>query len=146
MSSLGVEELRTMTEEMSAKFTRLSRDLVEGLEERDCWAGELDIKNRFVGALLRVQSLRVKKAVKDEGKVNPHYPHSLPFFPHSLPSFFPTTPHSLPLSSPLYIPHYPPLSPFFLPTILHSLPFLPHYPPLLHSLTVPALSATLPSS
>ncbi|XP_064403668.1 uncharacterized protein LOC135349112 [Halichondria panicea] len=73
LSSLDVEELRTMTEEMRAKFTRLSRTLVEGLEERDCWAGELDVKNRFVGALLRVQSLRVKKAVKDEGK----YLHSV---------------------------------------------------------------------
>lgn len=80
LSSLDVEELRTMTEEMRAKFTRLSRTLVEGLEERDCWAGELDVKNRFVGALLRVQSLRVKKAVKDEGKVNSFFFHTVPHY------------------------------------------------------------------
>ena len=55
-----------MNEEMRTKFNRLSRVLVEGLEERDALVGELDVKNRFVAAILRVQSLRVSNG--DDGR------------------------------------------------------------------------------
>ncbi len=60
-----------MCEEMRSKFTQLSGTLVDGLEERDCWAGELDAKNRFVAALLKVQALKVQqKPLKEERKVS----------------------------------------------------------------------------
>lgn len=48
-----------MSEEMESKFTRMSRMLVEGLQVRDCLAHELEAKNSFVSAILRVQSLRM---------------------------------------------------------------------------------------
>ena len=57
-----------MNEEMRSKFNRLSRVLVEGLEERDALVGELDVKNRFVAAILRVQSLRVSNGDDSRGR------------------------------------------------------------------------------
>ncbi len=71
LSSLAVEELQVMCAEMRSKFGQLSRTLVEGLEERDSWAGELDAKNRFVVALLKVQAMRMsQRTVKEEKKVS----------------------------------------------------------------------------
>ena len=48
-----------MSEEMESKFTRMSRMLVEGLQVRDHLVHELEAKNAFVSAILRVQSLRM---------------------------------------------------------------------------------------
>ena len=47
-----------MRDEMSSKFTRLSDTLITDLQQRDVLIQQLDTKNRFVSALLKVQGLR----------------------------------------------------------------------------------------
>ena len=47
-----------MSQEMERKFTRMSELLVVDLQLRDTLVTELDIKNKFISAMLRVQSLK----------------------------------------------------------------------------------------
>ena len=47
-----------MKEEMSEKFQHLSEVLVKELQERDQMIHSLNVKNTFVSALLKVQSIR----------------------------------------------------------------------------------------
>ena len=55
---LSVSELRSMCEEMRAKFQRLSGVLVSELQLRDQQAHKLDVRNRFISAMLHVQNRR----------------------------------------------------------------------------------------
>lgn len=52
-----------MTQEMETKFTHLSELLVVILQLRDKLVTELRIKNKFISAMLRVQSLRHSTAI-----------------------------------------------------------------------------------
>lgn len=47
-----------MCQEMEAKFSRLSELLVVDLQLRDKLVIELTVKNKFISAMLRVQSLK----------------------------------------------------------------------------------------
>ncbi len=58
LANLSIDELQTMADEMRSKFNRLSLDLINSLEERDILIGQLDVKNCFVGALLRVSKAK----------------------------------------------------------------------------------------
>ena len=55
---MGDEDLRQMKSEMSDKFQHLSEVLVKELQERDQLIHSLNVKNTFVSALLKVQSIR----------------------------------------------------------------------------------------
>ena len=55
---LSVSELRSMCEEMGAKFQRLSGVLISELQLRDQQVHELDVRNRFISAMLHVQNQR----------------------------------------------------------------------------------------
>jgi len=56
LAGLGCDELEIMATDMALKFNRLYRVLVDALEERDNLIAQLDVKNTFVAALLRVSS------------------------------------------------------------------------------------------
>lgn len=58
LAMLSVSELRSMCEEMRAKFQRLSGVLVSELQLRDQQAHKLDVRNRFISAMLHVQNRR----------------------------------------------------------------------------------------
>jgi hypothetical protein len=60
---LSEVELKRMCDEMTSKFSRLSAELLTSLQARDALAGEMEAKNRFVSALLRVQQLRLSQDV-----------------------------------------------------------------------------------
>lgn len=47
-----------MLSEMESKFGRLSEVLITELQQRDLMASQLDTKNGFIAALLRVQTLK----------------------------------------------------------------------------------------
>lgn len=55
---LSVSELRSMCDEMRAKFQRLSGVLISELQLRDQQVHELDVRNRFISAMLHVQNQR----------------------------------------------------------------------------------------
>ena len=55
---LSEAELNAMCQEMERKFSRLSESLVIDLQFRDRLVTELTVKNKFVSAMLRVQSLK----------------------------------------------------------------------------------------
>ncbi len=55
---ISESELKVMVQEMDEKFTHLSDLLVSDLEKRDRLITEINIKNKFISAMLRVQSLR----------------------------------------------------------------------------------------
>ena len=55
---LSVSELRSMCDEMRAKFQRLSGVLISELQLRDQQVHELDVRNRFISAMLHVQNRR----------------------------------------------------------------------------------------
>lgn len=55
---LSETELKAMCQEMERKFSRLSESLVVDLQLRDRLVTELTVKNKFVSAMLRVQSLK----------------------------------------------------------------------------------------
>jgi hypothetical protein len=57
LAVLSEVELQQMCHEMESKFSRLSEELLTNLQLRDVMAGEMEAKNRFVSALLRVQQL-----------------------------------------------------------------------------------------
>ena len=72
MSVLSVEELNGMCIEMSAKFSRLSEELVRELQERDILVRDQEVRNQFVASLMKVESK--KKAVsnaKAQAAANP---------------------------------------------------------------------------
>lgn len=50
-----------MHEEMSAKFTRLSEDLIKELQKRDILVRDQEVRNQFVASLMKVEGK--KKAV-----------------------------------------------------------------------------------
>lgn len=52
-----------MCQEMERKFIRLSESLVINLQQRDRLVIELTVKNKFISAMLRVQSLKQSSAV-----------------------------------------------------------------------------------
>ena len=58
---LSIQELSQMHEEMSAKFTRLSEDLIKELQERDSLIRDQEVRNQFVASLMKVEGK--KKAV-----------------------------------------------------------------------------------
>lgn len=58
LAMLSGLELRKMIREMENKFSRMSEVLVCDLTCRDKLVIELGIKNKFISALLQVQSLR----------------------------------------------------------------------------------------
>ena len=58
---LSVEELNVMHEEMTAKFTRLSEELIKELQERDILVRDQEVRNQFVASLMKVEGK--KKAV-----------------------------------------------------------------------------------
>ena len=58
LAMLSVSELRSMCEEMRAKFQRLSGVLISELQLRDQQVHELDVRNRFISAMLHVQNQR----------------------------------------------------------------------------------------
>ena len=58
LSMLSETELKAMCQEMERKFSRLSESLVVDLQLRDRLVTELTVKNKFVSAMLRVQSLK----------------------------------------------------------------------------------------
>ena len=45
---LSEVELKRMCDEMTSKFSRLSAELLTGLQARDILAGEMEAKNRYV--------------------------------------------------------------------------------------------------
>lgn len=61
LSVLSVEELSEMYEEMTAKFSRLSEDLIKELQERDILVRDQEVRNQFVASLMKVETK--KKAV-----------------------------------------------------------------------------------
>lgn len=61
LSVLSVEELNVMHEEMTAKFTRLSEELIKELQERDILVRDQEVRNQFVASLMKVEGK--KKAV-----------------------------------------------------------------------------------
>ena len=61
LSVLSVQELNEMHEEMSAKFTRLSEDLIKELQKRDTLIRDQEVRNQFVASLMKVEGK--KKAV-----------------------------------------------------------------------------------
>lgn len=62
---LSVQELSEMHEEMSAKFTRLSEDLIKELQKRDTLIRDQEVRNQFVASLMKVES---KKKVVSQAK------------------------------------------------------------------------------
>ena len=63
LATLSLEELNAMYDEMSGKFKRLSDILITDLQQRDATAHEVNTKNRFIAALLKVQNLRHSQGV-----------------------------------------------------------------------------------
>lgn len=47
LSVLSEVELQRMCDEMTSKFSRLSAELLAGLQARDVLAGEMEAKNRY---------------------------------------------------------------------------------------------------
>ena len=45
---LSEVELKRMCDEMTSKFSRLSAELLTGLQARDILAGEMEAKNRYI--------------------------------------------------------------------------------------------------
>jgi len=58
LAMLSVSELHTMCVEMRTKFQRLSELLISELQQRDQLVHEMDVRNRFISAMLRVQNRR----------------------------------------------------------------------------------------
>ena len=58
LASLSLDELQMTCEEMTSKFQRLSDELISELQQRDLVVHEMDTKNRFISAMLKVQNLR----------------------------------------------------------------------------------------
>ena len=48
LAVLSEVELKRMCDEMTSKFSRLSAELLTGLQARDILAGEMEAKNRFI--------------------------------------------------------------------------------------------------
>ena len=72
LSILSVEELNEMCKEMTAKFSRLSEDLIRELQERDVLIRDQEVRNQFVASLMKVEGK--KKAVshaKAQAAANP---------------------------------------------------------------------------
>ena len=63
LASLSESELQEMHSEMKEKFSKLSEVLIEELQHRDMMASQLDTKNNFIAALLRVQTLKHTSSV-----------------------------------------------------------------------------------
>ena len=58
LSTLSADELGRMCDEMSSKCTNLSEELVEELQQRDFLVHQMELKNRFISTMLKVQNLR----------------------------------------------------------------------------------------